>query len=64
VRDKRDRSIQEVLLVPAPGQVAYIDERPTPFRNLRSADTFSLYVPEYISGLQRSPAFRRSSWPR
>jgi hypothetical protein len=46
VRDKRDRSIEEVLLVPAPGQVAYINNRPTPFRQLRNTDTISLYVPE------------------
>lgn len=55
VRDKRDRSIEEVVLVPAPGQVAYIDNRPTPFRNLRRADTFSLYVPENQYGFATKP---------
>ncbi|MCC5793466.1 MAG: hypothetical protein JJT85_01870 [Chromatiales bacterium] len=46
VRDRRDRSLEEVRLTPTEGQVAYIGNRPTPFRQLRTTDVISLYVPE------------------
>ncbi len=46
IRDKRDRVIEEVILLTAPGQVAYIDERETPFRSLRADQSVNLYVAE------------------
>jgi hypothetical protein len=55
VRDKRDRSIQEVTLDPTPGQVAYIDDRATPFSSLRTTDRISLYVPEGQFGFATRP---------
>lgn len=55
VRDKRDRSKEEVILQPAAGQVAYLDDRPTPFARLRSTDKISLYVPEGRYGFATQP---------
>lgn len=55
VRDARDRSIEDVTLVPAAGQVAYIDDRATPFEKLRTTDTVSLYVPEGEYGFATQP---------
>lgn len=55
VRDKRDRSIEEVVLVPTSGQVAYIEDRATPFRQLRTTDKISLYVPEGQYGFATRP---------
>lgn len=55
VRDARDRSIEEVRIVPTPGQVAYIDDRPIPFRQLRSRDAVNLYVPEGQYGFATQP---------
>lgn len=46
IRDKRDRIIDEVILQTVPGQVAYIDERETPFSSLRADQLVNLYVPE------------------
>lgn len=46
IRDKRDRIIEEVVLQMVPGQVAYIDERETPFSSLRADQSVNLYVPE------------------
>jgi hypothetical protein len=46
VRDRSDRSLEEVRLTPVAGQVAYIGNRPTPFAQLRTTDEISLYVPE------------------
>lgn len=59
VRDQRDRSVEEVVLVPNPGQTAYIDDRPTPFRNLRTTDSISLYVPEGEYGFATQPGVPR-----
>lgn len=56
VRDKRDRSIEEVTLNPTPGQVAYIEDRATPFSSLRTTDRISLYVPEGQYGFATQPA--------
>jgi hypothetical protein len=55
VRDTGDRSIEQVVLVPAPDQVAYINDRPTPFARLRPTDTISLYVPEGQYGFATKP---------
>lgn len=55
VRDRRDRSIEEVHMRPVTGQVAYIDNRPTPFRQLRATDVVNLYVPEGQYGFATQP---------
>lgn len=59
VRDQGDRSIEEVRLTPAEGQVAYIDSRATPFRQLRTTDAISLYVPEGEYGFATKPGVPR-----
>ncbi|MCG6118563.1 MAG: LPXTG cell wall anchor domain-containing protein [Aquimonas sp.] len=46
IQDRNDRVIEEVTLQTAPGQVAYINDRATPFANLRTSDSINLYVPE------------------
>ncbi len=56
VRDKRDREIDEVAMEPAPGQVAYINDRATEFDKLTSTDSLSLYVPEGQYGYATRPA--------
>lgn len=55
IRDKRDRIIEQVMMEPSPGQVAYINDRATEFRNLRASDTLNLYVPEGEYGYVTSP---------
>lgn len=59
VRDQGDRSLEEVKLMPAEGQVAYIDDRATPFSQLRSTDSISLYVPEGQYGFATKPGVPR-----
>jgi hypothetical protein len=59
VRDQSDRSIEEVRLMPAEGQVAYIDSRATPFRQLKTTDAISLYVPEGEYGFATKPGVPR-----
>jgi len=46
VQDRRDRAVEDVTLVPSSGQMAYIDGRPTRFRDLSTSQMISLYVPE------------------
>jgi LPXTG-motif cell wall-anchored protein len=53
--DRRDRSIEELMVVPTEGQVAYINDRPTPLRELRTSDSISLYVPEGRYGFATRP---------
>lgn len=55
IRDSRDRSIEEVSLRPATGQVAYIDDRATPFSQLRPDQLVNLYVPEGQYGFATQP---------
>lgn len=55
VRDRNDRIIEEVTLDPTPGQVAYIDDRATPFNKLSTTDRISLYVPEGQYGFATQP---------
>ena len=55
VRDHRDRSVEEVTLEPATGQMAYINNRATPFRQLRTTDSINLYVPEGAYGFATQP---------
>lgn len=59
VRDRNDRSIEEVTLDPLPGQVAYIDDRATPFSSLRTTDSINLYVPEGQYGFSTQPGVPR-----
>lgn len=59
VRDRRDRSVEEVTLVPAAGQVAYIDDRATEFNRLRTTDLINLYVPEGEYGFATEPGADR-----
>lgn len=55
IRDSRDRPIEEVTLQPARGQVAYIDNRATPFSQLHRDQLVSLYVPEGQYGFVTQP---------
>jgi hypothetical protein len=55
IRDSRDRQIEEVTLQPAVGQVAYIDDRATPFSQLRRDQLVNLYVPEGQYGFVTQP---------
>jgi hypothetical protein len=55
VRDRNGRAIEQASFIPVSGQVAYIDNRATPFRQLRSSDAISLYVPEGQYGFATRP---------
>jgi len=55
IRDSRDRPVEEVTLQLAPGQVAYIDDRATPFAQLRPDQAVNLYVPEGQYGFATRP---------
>jgi hypothetical protein len=59
IRDSRDRPIEEVTLQPATGQVAYIDNRATPFTQLRRDQLVNLYVPEGTYGFVTQPGAPR-----
>jgi hypothetical protein len=59
IRDSRDRPIEEVTLQPAAGQVAYIDNRATPFTQLRRDQLVNLYVPEGTYGFVTQPGAPR-----
>lgn len=53
--DSRDHHIEDVTLQPATGQVAYIDNRATPFSQLRRDQVVNLYVPEGTYGFVTQP---------
>jgi hypothetical protein len=55
IRDQRDRPVEEVVLQLQPGQVAYIDDRATPFAQLRQDQLVNLYVPEGQYGFATRP---------
>jgi hypothetical protein len=55
IRDKRDRLVDEVTMEPAPGQVAYINDRATEFDKLTTTDAINLYVPEGEYGYATQP---------
>lgn len=55
IRGKGDRIIEQVMMEPAAGQVAFIDNRATEFRNLRTSDALNLYVPEGEYGWVTQP---------
>lgn len=59
VLDQRDRAVEKVQFMPAAGQVAYISDRPTPFRQLQTTDSISLYVPEGQYGFATQPGAPR-----
>ena len=59
VSEPGDRAIEQVRLMPAEGQVAYINDRATPFRQLRTTDSISLYVPEGQYGFATKPGVPR-----
>lgn len=59
IRDNRDRQIEDVTLQPATGQVAYIDDRATPFSQLRRDQLVNLYVPEGQYGFVTQPGAPR-----
>lgn len=46
IRDHRGRVVDQLVYRPEQGQVAYIDGRPVPFRQLDRYDLISLYVPQ------------------
>lgn len=56
--DDRDRQVEEIMLQPATGQVAYIDGRATPFSQLRPDQRVNLYVPEGTYGFVTQPGAR------
>lgn len=55
LHDRLDTELGAVTIDPAPGQVAYIDERRTPFENLHVGQEVSLYVPEGQYGFASLP---------
>lgn len=55
IRDRRDRYVDELTIQPVPGQVAYINDRPTEFRRLRTTDAISLYATEGEYGFATQP---------
>jgi len=55
IRDQHDRIIESVQVEPAPGQVAYIDDKPTPFNKLLETDMINLYVAEGDYGYSTRP---------
>lgn len=59
IRDSRDRHVEDVTLQLAPGQVAYIDDRATPFSQLRRDQVVNLYVPEGQYGFVTQPGAPR-----
>lgn len=59
VLDRRERTVEEVSFMPTTGQVAYINDRSTPFRQLRTTDAISLYVPEGQYGFATQPGAPR-----
>ena len=64
IRDSRDRPVEEVTLQPAVGQVAYIDDRATPFTQLRRDQLVNLYVPEGTYGFVTQPGAPREQVAR
>jgi hypothetical protein len=55
VRDRRDRYVDLLTIQPVAGQVAYINDRPTEFRDLRTSDAIDLYAAEGEYGFATRP---------
>jgi len=64
VTDRRNRSVEEITLTPASGQMAYIDGRATAFRNLPRSQVVNLYVPEGEYGFATRPGASREQIAR
>lgn len=55
LHDRLDTELGDVTIDPAPGQVAYINERRTEFEDLDHGQEVSLYVPEGYYGFASLP---------
>lgn len=55
IQDRLRSNVGEVTIEPAPGQVAYINERRTPFEELDRGQQVNLYVPEGQYGFASLP---------
>lgn len=55
IRNRYSGNLGEVTIEPAPGQVAYINERRTPFEELTRGQRVNLYVPEGHYGFASLP---------
>ncbi len=55
IRNRYSGNLGEVTIDPAPGQVAYINERRTPFEELTRGQRVNLYVPEGHYGFASLP---------
>ena len=55
VRDRNESFVDELTIQPAQGQMAYINDRPTEFRNLRTSDAINLYAAEDEYGFATQP---------
>lgn len=55
IRNRYSGNLGEVTIEPAPGQVAYINERRTPFEQLTRGQRVNLYVPEGHYGFASLP---------
>ncbi|MGY6554336.1 MAG: hypothetical protein ACXIUM_07415 [Wenzhouxiangella sp.] len=55
IRDRNGRAVEQASFMPVSGQQAYLNGRATPFRQLRSTDEISLYVPEGQYGFATQP---------
>lgn len=56
IHDQHNRFVEKVTIEPRPGQVAYINDRATPFNRLNTTDRINLYVPEGQYGYATRPA--------
>ncbi|MBK8287095.1 MAG: hypothetical protein IPK97_20770 [Ahniella sp.] len=64
MRGRGDRIIEQMMMEPADGQVAYINDRATEFRNLRASDTLNLYVAEGEYGWATQPVATTARFSR
>jgi len=64
IRDKNARVIEEVTVQPSPGQVAYIDDRATEFKDLSATDRINLYVVEGQYGWSTRPGVTTQRFTR
>ncbi len=55
VRNPNGRGVEEVLMQPAPGQTASIDNKAVPFERLSLSDRINLYMPENQYGFATAP---------
>lgn len=55
-RDRRGANMGAITIMPAPGQQAIIEGKPTPFKELRPGQVLNVYVPEGMYGFALAPA--------